>query len=72
MITALNRRAAGAMENKSLNVFNSRLVLASPESASDMDFERIQVLPRACLLSPPCYLPHTMTTPCAMRVLPPL
>lgn len=30
------------MENKSLNVFNSRLVLASPETATDMDFGRIE------------------------------
>ncbi len=32
----------GAMENKSLNVFNSRLVLASPETATDGDFGRIE------------------------------
>lgn len=32
----------GAMENKSLNIFNSRLVLASPEIATDSDFARIQ------------------------------
>ena len=32
----------GAMENKSLNVFNSRLVLATPDSASDGDFGRIE------------------------------
>jgi len=32
----------GAMENKSLNVFNSRLVLATPETASDGEFERIE------------------------------
>lgn len=30
------------MENKSLNVFNSRLVLASPDTATDMDYERIE------------------------------
>lgn len=32
----------GAMENKSLNVFNSKFVLASPETATDMDFSNIQ------------------------------
>jgi aminopeptidase N len=32
----------GAMENKSLNVFNSRLVLASTRTASDLDFNRIE------------------------------
>ncbi|KAL9242811.1 hypothetical protein vseg_016775 [Gypsophila vaccaria] len=31
----------GAMENKSLNIFNSRLVLASPETATDMDYAAI-------------------------------
>eukprot|EP00210_Caulerpa_lentillifera_P000431 g417.t1 len=32
----------GAMENKSLNVFNSRCVLASPETATDTDYGLIQ------------------------------
>ncbi|KAI3935846.1 hypothetical protein MKW92_020654 [Papaver armeniacum] len=32
----------GAMENKSLNIFNSLLVLASPETASDGEYARIQ------------------------------
>ncbi|MFM2357240.1 MAG: hypothetical protein RLZZ528_2976 [Pseudomonadota bacterium] len=32
----------GAMENKGLNIFNSKLVLASPETATDLDFERIE------------------------------
>ena len=32
----------GAMENKSLNVFNSRLVLASPTTATDVDYGRIE------------------------------
>ena len=32
----------GAMENKSLNVFNSRLVLASTRTASDLDYNRIE------------------------------
>ncbi|XP_060207004.1 puromycin-sensitive aminopeptidase isoform X1 [Lycium barbarum] len=31
----------GAMENKSLNIFNSRLVLASPETATDADYAAI-------------------------------
>ncbi|CAI0476153.1 unnamed protein product, partial [Linum tenue] len=31
----------GAMENKSLNIFNSKLVLASPETASDADYDAI-------------------------------
>ena len=32
----------GAMENKSLNVFNSSLVLASPETATDDDYDAIE------------------------------
>eukprot|EP00475_Leptophrys_vorax_P044972 TRINITY_DN9202_c0_g2_i1.p1 TRINITY_DN9202_c0_g2~~TRINITY_DN9202_c0_g2_i1.p1 ORF type:complete len:793 (-),score=62.18 TRINITY_DN9202_c0_g2_i1:219-2465(-) len=32
----------GAMENKSLNIFNSRLVLASPETATDNDYAAIE------------------------------
>ncbi|CAI5949277.1 unnamed protein product [Closterium sp. NIES-64] len=32
----------GAMENKSLNIFNSRLVLASPETATDGDYAAIE------------------------------
>jgi len=32
----------GAMENKSLNIFNSRVVLASTTTASDFDYNRIE------------------------------
>ena len=32
----------GAMENKGLNIFNSALVLANPETATDDEFERIE------------------------------
>eukprot|EP00850_Spirogloea_muscicola_P018948 SM000179S03420 [mRNA] locus=s179:98728:105272:- [translate_table: standard] len=32
----------GAMENKSLNIFNSRLVLATPETATDADYSAIE------------------------------
>ncbi len=32
---------AGAMENKSLNIFNSKYVLVNPESATDTDFENV-------------------------------
>ncbi|CAL5330165.1 unnamed protein product [Camellia sinensis] len=31
----------GAMENKSLNIFNSKLVLASPETATNADYASI-------------------------------
>jgi len=32
----------GAMENKSLNVFNTALLLARPETATDADYQRIE------------------------------
>jgi aminopeptidase N len=32
----------GAMENKGLNIFNDRLILASPETATDTTFESIE------------------------------
>ena len=32
----------GAMENKSLNIFNARYVLADPETATDADFDAIE------------------------------
>ena len=41
-IVAVDDFNMGAMENKSLNVFNSRLVLATPETATDSDYERIE------------------------------
>ncbi|CAG9464309.1 unnamed protein product [Pedinophyceae sp. YPF-701] len=41
-IVAVDDFNMGAMENKSLNIFNSRLVLASPETATDVDFYRIE------------------------------
>ncbi len=31
----------GAMENKGLNVFNSRYILADPDSATDMDYDAV-------------------------------
>lgn len=42
MIVAIDDFNMGAMENKGLNVFNSRLVLADSESATDDDFEAIE------------------------------
>jgi len=41
-VVAVDDFNMGAMENKSLNVFNSRLVLASPETATDLDYYRIE------------------------------
>ncbi|MEN8178796.1 MAG: aminopeptidase N [Pseudomonadota bacterium] len=42
MIVAVNDFNMGAMENKGLNVFNSKFVLAKPESATDRDFQGIE------------------------------
>ncbi|GFO62604.1 aminopeptidase N [Geomonas paludis] len=42
MVVAVDDFNMGAMENKGLNVFNSRYVLASPESATDDDYEAIE------------------------------
>ena len=42
MIVAVNRFNMGAMENKGLNIFNAPLVLASPATATDMDYFAIQ------------------------------
>ncbi|MBS0563778.1 MAG: aminopeptidase N [Proteobacteria bacterium] len=41
-IVAVDDFNMGAMENKGLNIFNSKLVLASPETATDQDYERIE------------------------------
>ena len=32
----------GAMENKGLNIFNSRYILADPETATDMDYDGVE------------------------------
>ncbi|MBP7001980.1 aminopeptidase N [Amaricoccus sp.] len=42
MIVAVDDFNMGAMENKGLNVFNSRYVLASPETATDTDYAAIE------------------------------
>ncbi|MFT7697743.1 MAG: aminopeptidase N [Reinekea sp.] len=42
MIVASDFFNMGAMENKGLNIFNSAAVLATPETASDDRFERIE------------------------------
>lgn len=34
----------GAMENKGLNIFNSRYVLANPETATDVDYDAIEAV----------------------------
>ncbi len=43
-IVAVDDFNMGAMENKGLNVFNSSAVLASPETSTDTNFERIEAI----------------------------
>ncbi len=40
-IVAVDDFNFGAMENKSLNIFNSRYILADPDTATDMDYDGI-------------------------------
>jgi aminopeptidase N len=42
MIVAVDDFNMGAMENKGLNIFNSRYVLAKPETATDGDYQAIE------------------------------
>ena len=44
MIVAVSHFNMGAMENKGLNVFNSRYVLADRETATDGDFQNIEAI----------------------------
>jgi len=41
-IVATNDFNMGAMENKSLNIFNSKYVLARPDTATDVDYQGIE------------------------------
>lgn len=42
MIVAVSHFNMGAMENKGLNIFNTKFVLARPDTATDSDYEHIQ------------------------------
>ncbi len=42
MIVAVSDFNMGAMENKGLNIFNTKYVLAQPETATDVDFANIE------------------------------
>ncbi|GLQ34847.1 aminopeptidase N [Amylibacter marinus] len=44
MIVAVDDFNMGAMENKGLNIFNSRLVLATPETATDANYKAIEAV----------------------------
>ena len=43
-IVAVSDFNMGAMENKGLNIFNTRYVLAKPETATDSDFQNIEAV----------------------------
>ena len=42
MVVAVDDFNGGAMENKGLNVFNTKLLLASPATATDADFQAVE------------------------------
>lgn len=44
MIVAVGDFNMGAMENKGLNIFNTKYVLATPESATDTDFANVEAV----------------------------
>ena len=44
MIVAVSDFNMGAMENKGLNIFNDKYMLAIPETATDGDFDRIEAI----------------------------
>ena len=44
MIVATSDFNMGAMENKGLNIFNTKYVLANPETATDSDFEGVEAV----------------------------
>ncbi|MGB1254549.1 MAG: aminopeptidase N [Thiolinea sp.] len=44
MVVAVDDFNMGAMENKGLNIFNSKLVFASPETATDTDYINIEAV----------------------------
>jgi len=44
MIVAVNDFNAGAMENKGLNIFNAKYILARPETATDDDYQAIDAV----------------------------
>src|SRR3954468_4734811 len=44
MIVAVSAFNMGAMENKGLNIFNDKVLLATPETATDDDYARIEAV----------------------------
>jgi aminopeptidase N len=44
MIVAVSDFNMGAMENKGLNIFNDKLILARPDTATDADYEAIEAV----------------------------
>ena len=44
MIVAVSDFNMGAMENKGLNIFNTKYVLAKPDTATDVDFEGVEAV----------------------------
>ena len=42
MVVAVSHFNMGAMENKGLNIFNTKFVLARPDTATDVDYEAVE------------------------------
>ena len=58
-IVAVSDFNMGAMENKGLNVFNTSCTLASPQTATDADYERVEA-PSSMLTPTPTPTPTAM------------
>ena len=43
-IVAVSHFNMGAMENKGLNIFNSKFILADPKTATDTDLYRVELI----------------------------
>jgi aminopeptidase N len=69
-IVAVDDFNMGAMENKGLNIFNSKYVLASPETATDRDYELIEgmSLSQTASFCAPSFAPSNRATQSSNRV----
>ena len=62
-IVAVDDFNMGAMENKSLNIFNTKYVLAAPDTATDTDYHSVQrVVAHEYLLSLSNLIPYAQCT----------
>jgi aminopeptidase N len=57
-IVAVGDFNMGAMENKGLNIFNTRYILADPDTATDLDYDGVEGVVAHELVGQPRYLPR--------------